>query len=97
MLNLKRQNSLNENSVLNEETDWDLYEMRDDIKNKLFYEFLYENNADFTKPAKWYLIPENLVKSIWEYYIKFKEVRNVKGLDLIERSYDNQHIKNIII
>jgi hypothetical protein len=52
---------------------------------KLFYEFLYENNQDFTKPVKWYYLNPNLIKSIWEYYIKFKEVRNIKGLELIER------------
>ena len=81
----ERQNSLNENTILNEETDWDLFEMRDEIKYKLFYEFLYENNQDFTKPAKWYYLNENVIRSIWEYYIKYKEVRNFKGLDLIER------------
>lgn len=74
-----------DSGIVNEETDWDLFEMRDDIKNKLFYEFLYENNTDYTKRCKWYLIPENLIKTIWEYYIRFKEVKNTKGLDLIER------------
>lgn len=76
-----------DSGIVNEEDDfnWELYEMRDDVQNKLFQEFLFENNPTFTKEVKWYYLNENLIRSIWEYYIKFKEVRNEKGMDLIER------------
>lgn len=80
----QNENNLNE-SYDDDNIMYDLFDMRDDIKSKLFYEFLYENNQDFTKPVKWYYLNPNLIKSIWEYYIKYKEVRNIKGLELIER------------
>ena len=68
-----------------EDIDYDLYELQDTIKFNLLNEFILENNPTYTKPCKWYYLNGNVIKSIWEYYIRMKDVRNIKGLDMIER------------
>ena len=69
-----------------EDIDYDLYELEDTIKYNLLNEFINENNPTYTKPCKWFYLNENVIKSIWEYYIKFKDVRNLKGLATIEKT-----------
>jgi len=80
---------------LKEYSDDNLYQYMDgfdNVKQELVNDFLYENNGDFTKPVQWSLIPFNPVKKIWEDYIRYGYVKNVKGLESIERIA----IRNII-
>ena len=73
---------------LNEEYDedriFDLTEKRDEYMNKIFDEFLFENNSDFSKKIQWKLIPFLRLKKIWEDYMKLGTIRDIKGLDFIE-------------
>ena len=63
----------------------EFYEAEDNIKSEIFNGFLNENNQDFTKNILWQLIPYPRLKKIWEDYIKIGNVRDVKGLNYIEK------------
>jgi hypothetical protein len=67
-----------------DDVDWDLYEKSDEIKMRIFFDFLYNNNEDYTKRIPWTVIPFYLIKRTWEDFIKFGEVKNQKALDKIE-------------
>jgi len=69
----------------NDEKMYELYEARDRIKDEIFQDFLYQNNQDFTKNIVWQVIPYTRLKKIWEDYIKMNSVRDVRGLEAIER------------
>jgi len=62
-----------------------LYDARDRIKDEIFQDFLYQNNQDFSKNITWQVIPYTRLKKIWEDFMKMGNVRDVKGLDAIER------------
>jgi hypothetical protein len=55
------------------------------IKKEIVNDFLYDNNEDFTKEINWRVIPYSPVKRIWEDFMRTGEIRNVKGLESIER------------
>jgi len=61
---------------------WDGFEK---IKKEIVEDFLYENNDDFSKEISWRVIPYSPLKRIWEDFVKTGEVRNVRGLERIER------------
>jgi len=61
---------------------WDGFEK---IKKEIVEDFLYQNNDEFTKEINWRVIPYAPLKRIWEDFMKTGEVRNVKGLESIER------------
>jgi len=67
------------------ESAYEFFEARDNIEYEIFQGFLYDNNENFTKNLLWQLIPYNRLKKIWEDYIKMNHVRDVKGLDYIEK------------
>ena len=69
----------------NDEQMYELYEAQDNIKEEIFQDFLYKNNQDFTKNITWQVIPFIRLKKIWESYMKMGTVRDVKGLEAIER------------
>jgi len=69
----------------NDEKMYELYEARDRIKEEIFQDFLYQNNQDFSKNITWQVIPFTRLKKIWEDFMKMGNVRDVKGLDGIER------------
>jgi len=69
----------------NDEQMYELYEAQDRIKEEIFNDFLYQNNQDFTKNIGWQLIPFTRLKKIWEDYMRMGVVRDVKGLEAIER------------
>lgn len=71
--------------VENDEKMYEFFEAEDNIKHEIFDDFLYQNNQDFTKNITWQVIPYTRLKKIWEDYIKMGTVRDVKGLDAIER------------
>jgi hypothetical protein len=63
----------------------DMYEARDNVMAEIFQNFLYNNNQDFTKNITWQVVPYTRLKKIWEDYMKMGTVRDVKGIDSIER------------
>ena len=63
----------------------DMYEARDNIMQEIFQDFLYNNNEDFTKNITWQVVPYTRLKKIWEDYMKMGTVRDVRGIDSIER------------
>ena len=67
------------------ETIDDMYEARDNIMQEIFQDFLYNNNQDFTKNITWQVVPYTRLKKIWEDYMKMGNVRDIKGIDSIER------------
>ena len=69
----------------NDEKMYELYDARDRIKDEIFQDFLYQNNQDFSKNITWQVIPYTRLKKIWEDFMKMGNVRDVKGLDGIER------------
>ena len=69
----------------NDEKMYELYDARDRIKDEIFQDFLYQNNQDFSKNITWQVIPYTRLKKIWEDFMKMGNVRDVKGLDAIER------------
>ena len=71
--------------VENDELMYELFEAEDNIKQEIFDDFLWHNTQDFTKNITWQVVPYTRLKKIWEDYIKMGSVRDVKGLDGIER------------
>jgi len=67
-----------------DDVDWDLYDAKDIIQDRVLNDFLYNNNSDFTKRVSWTVIPFNRLKKIWEDYIRLGFVRDEKGLEKIE-------------
>ena len=69
----------------NDEQMYELFEAEENIKQEIFQDFLYQNNQDFAKNISWQVIPYTRLKKIWEDYIRMGNVRDVKGLEAIER------------
>ena len=69
---------------INGDVDWDFYERFDEIKHDIFIDFLWNNNAEYTKYAPWRVIPFPRLKKIWEDFMRIGVVRDEKGLDMIE-------------
>lgn len=67
-----------------DEVDWDLWEKRDEFKNSIFSDFLFNNNPDYTKHIPWRLIQYPMLKKVWEDYMRYGFLRNTKALDKIE-------------
>lgn len=70
---------LNENNNV----DWDLYELKDELFNQAVEGFLRARNGSGEKQP-WQFLPFPRLKKIWEDYIRYGFVRDVKGLDIIE-------------
>ena len=62
----------------------DYYEIEDRIRYKIFNDFLYHNNDDFSKNIYWTVIPFPRLKKIWEDFMNIGVVRDTKGLDMIK-------------
>ena len=65
----------------------------DEIELSVFNNFLYRNNADFTRNTPWKVIPFPRLKKIWEDYIRVGVVRDTKGLNMIENIAISNTIK----
>ena len=76
-----------------EDVDWELYERRDELMRKMFADFLFNNNENYTKNIYWKLIPFPRLKKIWEDYMRYGFVRDEKGLELIENIAINNTLK----
>lgn len=63
----------------------DMYEARGNVINEIFYDFINENNENFTKNIRWQVVPYSRLKKVWEDYIRFGKVQHVKSIDYIER------------
>ena len=66
-----------------EDIDYSHLERQDEIKSNLFTDFLYHNNAEFTKHAPWSVIPFPRLKKIWEDYMTKGIVRDERGIEMI--------------
>ena len=73
--------------------DWNLYEKRDELLDKLLHDFLYNNNENYTKNVYWKLIPYPRLKKIWEDFMRYGFVRDEKGLEMIENIAVNNTLK----
>jgi hypothetical protein len=67
-----------------EDVDWSFYERMDEIKQNIFYDFLYKNNQNFTKHVPWQVIPFPRLKKIWNDFMSTGIVRDTRGLEAIE-------------
>jgi hypothetical protein len=67
-----------------EEVDWSFYKRMDEIKQNIFYDFLYKNNQNFTKHVPWQVIPFPRLKKIWTDFMSTGVVRDTRGLEAIE-------------
>jgi len=79
--------------VKDDDVDWDLYEKRDEKVGDILSDFLYDNNADFTKEISWNLVPYEMLKKVWEDYMRYGFLRSTKPLDKIERIITNNILK----
>lgn len=75
----------------------DYYEIKGNVTEKMFTDFLYKNNDDFTKNIPWNVAPAARIKKIWEDNIKYGVVRDERGIDLIESIFMQNIIKIDII
>lgn len=66
-----------------DDSDYSFYDDMDEKIEKILQDFLFSNNDDFTARIPWRVVPFARLKKIWEDYIKFGFVRDVKGLDMI--------------
>ena len=55
------------------------------LKQELVNDFLYQNDENFSKEISWRVIPYAPLKRIWEDFVRTNNVRNIKGLESIER------------
>lgn len=79
--------------LINEFDDYDYYEKQEEIKREILSDFLYNNNNDFTKHIPWRVVPFNMLKKVWEDYIKYGFVRHEKPLYTIENIVTRNIIK----
>ena len=68
----------------NDDIDYEFFEREDEIRRDLFEDFLYNNNADFTKNISWTVVPFARLKKIWEDFMSMGVVRDTRGLEMIE-------------
>jgi|ERR1035437_244399 hypothetical protein len=67
-----------------DDIDYEFFQREDEITRFLFDDFLYNNNADFTKNVPWTVVPFPRLKKIWEDYMSMGVVRDTRGLEYIE-------------
>jgi hypothetical protein len=67
-----------------DDIDYSQFDREDEIKREMFSDFLYHNTPDFTKHVPWTVIPFPRLKKIWEDYMNYGSVRDLKGLEMIE-------------
>jgi hypothetical protein len=79
--------------IKDDDVDWDLYEKRDEKVREILGDFLYDNNPDFTKEISWHVVPYEMLKKVWEDYMRYGFLRSTKPLDKIERIITNNVVK----
>jgi hypothetical protein len=67
-----------------EDIDMSQFDREDELKRSMFQDFLYKNNAEFTKHIPWSVIPFPRLKKIWEDYMTKGFVRDERGLEMIK-------------
>jgi hypothetical protein len=75
-----------------EDIDWDLQEMFDDIKRDTLTGFLNDKKHGI-KQQPWELVPFARLKKIWEDYMRTGVVRDTRGLEMIEDIIQRNIIK----
>jgi len=74
--------------LLNEEFTYeDYYESFRNLTNSVVFDFLFDNNEDYTKRIPWITVPFNMLKRLWDDYMRFGYVsdNNLNLLDKVER------------
>lgn len=79
--------------LIDEYFDYDNLPSEYEVKHKIFTDFLYNNNPEFTKNIPWKLIPFARLKKIWEDFIRTGVVRDTRGLEMIEEIVTNNIMK----
>jgi len=77
---------------IDDDIDWDLYEIFDETKFNTLYGFL-EDKKRGIKRQPWKVIPFNRLKKIWEDYMRTGVVRDTRGLEMIEDIVQDNIIK----
>jgi hypothetical protein len=67
----------------NDDVDWKLYELLDEMKEDILYGFLNDKKNGI-KHQPWTLIPFNRLKKIWEDYMTLGHIRDTRGLEMVE-------------
>lgn len=78
---------INENDI-----DWDLYEMMDEVFNDVVLEYKEALKKGYGKQS-WRVVPFPRLKKIWEDYIRYGVVRDTKGIDMIENIFTRNILK----
>lgn len=80
-----------------DDADLSYFEREEELKHEILDDFLYKNNANFTKHIPWRVIPFARLKKIWEDYMTYGHVRDTRGLEMIEDiMLDNTRKVNIL-
>jgi hypothetical protein len=66
-----------------EDIDYDLYEKMDQVKQDILTGFFNDRKRGIKKQP-WQLVPFARLKKIWEDYMNYGYVRDIKGLEMIE-------------
>ena len=77
----------------NNEADNEYYSAFDRVKKEVVHDFLYNNNDTMSKEVAWRVVSFSRLKKVWEDFMRYNEVRNVKSLDYIERII----IRNVLL
>lgn len=86
---MKSVNEIIKEEVLNylresdEDIDYDLYEKLDDVKRDILTGFFTDREKGI-KSQPWQLVPFARLKKIWEDYMNYGHVRDVRGLEMID-------------
>lgn len=80
------------NRLFEDEFDYDLYELMDEVRNEVIEGFLDAREKGGGKQP-WRVVPAGRLKKIWEDYIKFGHVRDVKGIEIIENLMTRNALK----
>ena len=75
-----------------EDIDWDLYEIMDDVKQNILTGFFSDRKKGI-KNQPWQLVPFARLKKIWEDYMNYGYVRDIKGLEMIDDIIQDNIIK----
>lgn len=72
------------NETYEDDIDYSHFEREEELKLEVLNDFLYKNNANFTKHIPWRVVPFARLKKIWEDYMTYSVVRDTRGLEMIE-------------
>jgi hypothetical protein len=72
---------------------YDIFEKQDELRQDMFYDFLYKNNNNFTKHIDWELLDYEPIKTMWLWYAKRGNIKDEEELYRIQEVMVNNTIK----